>query len=316
MLRPGRPTEGPRAPAASEAQAIETVTRGLASDGIVVLSAEDAERRVTGESFGACRDLDCGARIARQLGVDFVVLVTVWAPRGTPTTVVVTFVGATDSAAGDAPVARGEVAQAASAALATARQRWEASRMGALVVRSSPEGADVEVDGRLVGRTPSRNLVMSGRRQVRVHLDGHEPHEEAVLVEAAGEAAVDVALRAFQAAPSLLGAGPTSRAGAADAAQPDWVANGLLGGGLVAAGVAALVSPSITLAGEGQCADDAGLPPGWCRAVVRFGVASGVLLGTGLAAVASGVVVLAAQPFRVQPVVSAERAMLEVGGTF
>lgn len=306
MLPPGTPAAGQQAPAEAQQAAIDAVTRALTADQITVIGTPDAQRRMVGEPFAECNALDCGAQVARSLGVDFVVLVTLWAPRGEPTSVVVTLIGANDSAAGDAPI-DGDVVAATLRALTTAQQRWQAAQMGFLEVRSNPPGAAVEIDGRLVGQTPIRHLAMAGLRSVRIHLEGYEPVEERVRVEPTREHPVEVTLTQATEPPPV--AVPETRT------EPHW-ANWLVGGALVAGGIAALVSPIHTLARLGECVESGGLEPGWCRSEVTFGVQSGVLLGVGAAALIGGIVFLAAQPFQITTVVTPDSAALQLSGTF
>jgi len=301
MLRPGVPAEGTTAPDDVVARVQEAVAGQLLEHVATVLSSEDAARRMVGQPYSECAALDCGGSVVRALGVDFAVLVTIWAPRGTPTSVVVTFIGADDSVAGDAPVQNGEVVAAALTALQTARQRWGASQMGFLVLTSSPSGASVEVDGRVIGTTPLRHLVMAGQREVRVVLDGYATAEHRVMVTATEESSLDVALT-----PDEAVAPATSRT----SDEPS-VLNWVIGGGFVAAGLGLLVSPIYALAIDGSCVGD---PP--CAEIHQFGVANGVLLGVAGAALVGGVVFLAAQPIRVSVTASGDSASIELRGTF
>lgn len=307
MLPPGTPDEGPPAPPQITANAVDAVVQALVGDGITVMSSDDAQRRMTGETFAACNELECGSSVVASLGVEFVVLVTVWAPRGSPTSVVVTLIGANDSAAGDAPVQGDDVVAAALAALTTARQRWQTSQMGYLVVSTVPEGADVEVDGRLLGQAPMRRLVQAGERRVRVHLQGYRAVEQTVRVEPTGEHPLELTLA------EETDAEPPPPQGSYT--QPHF-ANYLIGGALIAAGVAALIQPFYTLALEGQCWDARDLDPGWCRSRVQFGPAGGVLLGVGGAAILGGIIFMAVQPITMTTTVTADSAMLHVFGTF
>ena len=162
-LLPGVPEGGAPASAAESRAALDAVASALAADGVTVIAAIDARQRMSGESFAGCDRLECGADVARSLGVDFVALVTVWGRRGRAASVVVALVGRDDSVAGDAPVA-GDVAAAATSALGVARQRWQAARMGYLVVESVPAGALVEGEGRAVGEGPLRPPPGAGTR--------------------------------------------------------------------------------------------------------------------------------------------------------
>ena len=88
------------------------------------------------------------------------------------------------------------------------------------------------------------------------------------------------------------------------------IANWLLGGGLLAAGVGLLVPPIHGLAVDGSCV---GEPP--CELVHQFGTANGVLLGVAIAALGAGAVVLALAPFRVSVSADPTGARLTVGGS-
>lgn len=307
MLPPGRPGDAAPPPAQTTAAAVDTVTRELTQGGVTVIPSQDAQRRMIGEPFAECNALECGGEVVRSLGVDFAVLVTVWAPRGTPTSVVVTLIGDGDSAAGDAPVENGDVAAAALSALTTARQRWQAARMGFLIVTTHPEGAAVEVDGRLIGQAPIRHLVAAGQRSVRITLEGHEPVEQTVNVEPTQEHPLEITLE--EESDELPPVTPATHT------EPHF-ANWLIGGALVAGGVGALISPLATLVLEGQCADSTGLDDGWCRSVYQFGPASGVLMGVGIAAIIGGAVFMIAQPITVTTVVTPDSAALQLSGTF
>jgi hypothetical protein len=305
LLPPGTPAEGAEAEAAVRQAAVTAVATALSGEDVTVLPTADVQRRLVGEPFAACNALDCGSNVVRSLGVDFAALVTVWAPRGTPTSVVVTLIGPSDSVAGDAPVEEEDVEAAALAALTTAWQRWRTSQMGFLVVSSEPPGADVEVDGRVIGQTPLRHLVPAGERRVRLLREGYETAERTVRVTATEEHALEVTLtEAVVEPPEPVGPPPS---------EPHW-ANWLIGGALAAGGVAALVSPIHTLARLDECTQE--VAPGLCRRGVQFGVQSGVLTGLGVAALAAGVVFFVAPPLQVTPVVTPDSARIEFRGTF
>lgn len=301
MLPPGAAPEGPPAPAADREAAAHAAASALTSEGLTVIPTEDAQRRLSGQPFEECADIDCAPRVVEALGVDFVVLVTVWAPRGRPTTVVVTFVGASGSAAGDAPV-EGDVAGAVRAALTIARQRWQTGQMGYLVVSSEPTGATVELDGRAIGQTPLRQLAMAGERQLRVVLDDHVAFERTVVIHPGQERSVEATLAPVVDEPTL----PVTRE------EPHFV-NWIIGGGLALGGVALLVSPIHTLARLGECEETTG---GLCTRGVRFGAQSGVLLGLGLAALTAGIVWVIAQPITATVEVSPDSAGLRLQGMF
>lgn len=302
LLRPGTPERGAPAPSAATREALDTVTRQLDGDGVTVIPASDAQQRMVGEPYADCNRLDCGSDVARALGVDFVVLVTVWARRGRATSVVVTLIGADDSVAGDAPVEAGDLAAAVLGALGTARQRWQAARMGYLVATSTPPAASVEVDGQVVGETPLRHLVAAGERRVRVLLDGYTPHEETIVVAPSEEHRLEVTLVAQEAvAPPPP---PVTRE------EPSFL-NWILGGGLAALGVGLSISPIYGAALDGSCVGDTP-----CEYVHQFGTANGVLLGLSLASLGAGLVFLIAQPLQVTVSADPDSARLSFSGTF
>lgn len=301
LLRPGVPERGAPAPASAAREALDAVTAELGAAGVTVIPAEDAQQRMVGEPYAECNRLDCGSDVARALGVDFVVLVTVWARRGRATSVVVTMIGADDSVAGDAPVEGTDLAAAVISALGVARQRWQAARMGYLVASSTPTGASVEVDGRVVGQTPLRHLVAAGERRVRVLHDGYVPAEETVVVAPSEEHTLEVELVAAEA---VAPPPPVTRE------EPSFL-NWILGGGLAALGVGLAISPIYGLALDGSCV---GEPP--CELVHQFGTANGVLLGLSIASLGAGLVFLIAQPLTMTVSVDPGSARLRFSGTF
>ena len=307
MLPPAVPSESsPASPQARQAAA-DAVREQLVAAHFTVLSSSDAQRRMVGEIFQECAQLDCGNSVVRSLGVDFAVLVTVWAPGGAPTAVTVALVTLDDSYGGESTVAEGNVTAAAERALSEAQQRLEAAQMGFLEISSLPTGAEVEIDARPVGTTPIRRLVMRGQRTVRVSLDGYVTVEQTVDVAPAQVVPVELALASSD---SLEDPGP---------AEPVWVteahwANFLVGGLLLAGGAVAAIQPINTLANLDSCVD----PPGGalCRRVGSFGPISGTLTGVALAALTAGVLMMALQPITVQVEVSPTSAGARLSATF
>lgn len=301
MLPPGAAPEGPPASEADQQAAVHAASSALTSEGTTVIPSVDAQRRLSGQPFETCADIDCAPQVVGALGVDFAVLVTVWAPRGTPTTVVVTFVGEQGSAAGDAPV-EGDVAAAVRQALQTARQRWQTGQMGYLIITSDPPGATVEVDGRVIGQTPARQLTMAGERSVRVVLEGYAPTERTVVIRPAQEHPLEVRLSAPVEEPPP----PVTRD------EPHF-ANWIIGGVLALGGAVALISPIHTLARLDECDEMVGTS---CVQGVTFGAQSGVLMGLGIAAIAVGVVWVIAQPITATVTVTQDSAGLSLRGVF
>lgn len=72
------------------------------------------------------------------------------------------------------------------------------AQLASVRVASQPEGATVFVGDREAGLTPLQVELEPGAHEVRVELDGHEPHTEPVHVAAGGFASLSVTLRALE----------------------------------------------------------------------------------------------------------------------
>jgi serine/threonine-protein kinase len=64
-----------------------------------------------------------------------------------------------------------------------------------LRVITDPPGADVQVDGQSMGRTPASGDFPAGRRIVQISLDGYEAHSEEVSLDEPREYALDITLK-------------------------------------------------------------------------------------------------------------------------
>jgi hypothetical protein len=65
---------------------------------------------------------------------------------------------------------------------------------GTLAVRSSPQGAEVFVDGEFVGYTPLNFGTRPGRHEVRVELSGYDTYRETVIVRPGSTSTIDARL--------------------------------------------------------------------------------------------------------------------------
>ncbi len=79
-------------------------------------------------------------------------------------------------------------------------------------VRSEPSGAEVTIAGEDRGETPVDLSLPPGEHRVEVSLEGYEPHDELVLVEADREASLSVALREIDDGPPPTGSMMRARA--------------------------------------------------------------------------------------------------------
>ena len=70
-------------------------------------------------------------------------------------------------------------------------------------ILSTPEGAEVRIDGELIGRTPvQRDAVASGDHIIEFRLKGYFDHKETIKVEGGREKVFSVDLKALPSGPS------------------------------------------------------------------------------------------------------------------
>ena len=63
-----------------------------------------------------------------------------------------------------------------------------------IVVKSTPDGADIEVDGRYVGSTPSSVQLKVGDHKIAVKKKGYTTWERTIILSAGGNIVVDASL--------------------------------------------------------------------------------------------------------------------------
>lgn len=286
----------------------ESLDQERARSGAIEVLAERAVRLVPLSDEAPCDDIECAPALAAENGVDFVVVLAVQGASGGEQQVRVTWVPphGTPSEAIE-PVSHLGVGAAAGAALETLLGRRRDHRRGFLVVRSTPAGGRVEVDGEFAGTTPLRRMTAPGEHSVRLVPASGEAVERRVIVTELAETTVDFEEEGQQPAP------PESAAEGPVRSEPSPF-NWLLGGGLAVAGIVALISPLQTLAQDGECVDL--IERVGCVEKVQFGAQSGVLMGLGLALLTSAVIVDAVAPIRVEVQVDETRGMLWVGARF
>lgn len=304
-------TQSPQIAEATRNDAITAVSRALATDGITVMSARDAQLRMLGDPAQNCTEVTCADQIARHLGVDFVALVTVWARRNQSeaSTVTVTLVNAeSHSFGGEGDVEQlGSIVEAANAAVFEARQRQSAGTLGFLRVRSTPVGASVECDGTQLGETPFFRGIAAGHHVIVVRREGYLAQERNVDVVLHQETAIEVSLEpGDSAAPTPTEAAATTSAPTTERRASPW--NYVVAGALTVAAVPMLVSSLSTLATNGNVLDDG--------SQVHFGAQSGVLLSLGIAALGGATYFLIAQPISTTVEITPTQATFSVRGRF
>lgn len=191
---------------------------------------------------------------------------------------------------------------------------------GAVTLRG-PSGAQIAVDGKVVGSLPlARPLdVEAGTREVRISLNGYEPWSEVLDVKRGGELRLDARMpwttQRKASIGLLVGAGALLAAGAATGSV------GLAAQAAASDERAKMDAGQVVCRGPGACPEldrynDA------IRARDAFGITGGVLLGAAAVAGAAGVLLFVfdgAPPARVRrddaPAAPPKPATLEVGFT-
>jgi tetratricopeptide (TPR) repeat protein len=177
-----------------------------------------------------------------------------------------------------------------------------AATPGRVVVRSTPEGASLEVDGQPDpggAATPATLSLAPGPHTIAARLDGHRPASGEVVVEPGGEHEVTLVLEAAVEAPPDPGPVEPMVEAATVEPQPEavpghrssagaWV---LFGGGLLVAAVGCVLDVvAYTRAEDAQGFDDIGEYDAWYDLVGNAALAGDVLVGVGAAAFVAGLV--------------------------
>lgn len=145
---------------------------------------------------------------------------------------------------------------------------------GNLAVSSTPPGAKVRIDGRLLGATPFQQEVFAGSRAIEVRKDRYIPYQSSTQVEPGQTATIE----------TLLKRDPSSQL-----SRPLWrVVSGaiLIGGGLLVAGIG-----TWALQTNGKC-QDGSMDFDTCSPYYNTTTVGAGLLGGGGALVITGSILL------------------------
>lgn len=180
-----------------------------------------------------------------------------------------------------------------------------------------PSGQPVRVDGAFLQTPLSRRLLLGEHEIVvgtenpvrqMVTVDQNSPDVISLVIEADP---ADIASTETAAESREVVEGPESPEVSTqeESAWPSY----LLGGALVAGGIAAWVQPIIALSQNGDCAERCGSET---REQYSFGGKEIAFAAIGSAAIVAGVVIMIARPIRLSPSVSPTSAGLTVSGEF
>jgi hypothetical protein len=266
---------------------------------------------VTGliESDVNCQDgvHNCSpTEVMRALDLGGVVLVALWWDRSpTDIAIEVTSASAVGSAKGrlDGPIAA-RVSGLVSAALEDLR----GGRAALVRINTLPVGAQVRVDGELVGRSPVTAELRPGPHEALLTYPDYVTTAHHFDVPRGGEPmAVHVALE--RSSQEVANASSASLQGSSEpTAAWDYAAAGVLG----VAGAVLLVSPLITLAQDGECDGANNLS---CDRI-QFGSRATWQLVGGIASLGVGAFMIAATPIRASLTADGESIHASVHGQF
>jgi hypothetical protein len=194
------PASGDEALAGEQAEAVRVLSRALETQGVRLLAYDEAVEQAGARDVSRCKTVDCAPKLLRAVGADVAASVAVWS-RGADEqkTVFVTLVDRQgDRYPGRADVEGRRLGAAAKDALIDARALQLLGPGPWLRVRTKPDGAQVLIGGKLVGATPYRAHVSSGRHVLEVRAEGRESHVQTVDIppNTAKQIEVEVALKA------------------------------------------------------------------------------------------------------------------------
>jgi len=286
---------GDHALASHRARAQRVLSEAFTAQAVIVISRADAVAPISDEKARRCDAVDCAAALLQAAGADLAASVAVSSADGSPAPnrVFVTLVDRRgDRFPGKARLARrdaSDLARAVKDALLDARALQLLGRGPWLRVRGEPEGAEVVLNGKLVGTVPFRAPVESGRHTLEVRSGSHRTHVQTVDVppSTARQVELDVELMPRP----VDREDPASEAGhEADAARDRDGESGPIVGPLILGGLgAAVIVTDIALVlssgcdrrnSLGHCEDGGRIDEG--RAVAWAGVGAAAVVGAVL----------------------------------
>ena len=178
------------------------LVEGLREARFEVVEGGAIENRLAGrQELATCRTAACVPELAQALRVAYVVMATVVQKERTYDIRLVLHRGRGGEVAAEVRercdiCGIEEAAEKMSLSASSLRRKLEALMTGParLLVRSSPSGAYVYLDGREVGKTPLEVEAQGGRHVLRVQRRGHMAVERTVMLVPEVEESVDVTL--------------------------------------------------------------------------------------------------------------------------
>ena len=193
------PTSGDEALRDDQEEALRVLTRSFETQGVRLLAYHEAIEQAGARDVSRCKTVDCAPKLLRAVGADLAASIAIWSRGADKRRVVfVTLVDRQgDRYPGRAEVQDDALGAAAKDALIDARALQLLGPGPWLRVRTKPDGAQVLLGGKVVGATPYRAHVPSGRHVLEVRSEGRESHVQTVDIppNSAKQVEVEVALK-------------------------------------------------------------------------------------------------------------------------
>ena len=279
------------------------IARGLRGAGLLALQVADLGLDPV---LAACGQPGCAAEAARAAGKAALLVSVASTPKAESVRLELYWHDPSVGEFRERSVApRDKVGSGIAALAQRVLQRRVLGQRALLSVDTVPAGAQVIVDGAVVGLTPFEQAWDAGLHDVRVELPGFEAQRRRVQLRPGDVQRLQVALtRPLSAAAARTS--PPSGSSAPSAV------NFVLGGALALAALPLLISGINPALNEGQCI--ASTPSGCVRA--DMGAPEAVLIGAGVLALGGSAFLFLAQPLRVRLEAAPHAVGLRASGTF
>lgn len=191
------PPRGDQALARQQAEAQRVLATAFRAQAVTVIDPSDVGAAGDADP-PACEAIECAAALVQAAGADLAAALTVWAAGEPPVpgAVFVTLVDRSgDRFPGKARVERDDgddLARAVQDALLDARALQLLGPGPWLRIRGEPEGAEIVLDGKLVGTVPYRAPVEAGRYTLEVRSGDHRAHVQTIDVPPSAARQIEV----------------------------------------------------------------------------------------------------------------------------
>jgi hypothetical protein len=290
------PPSGDGSLRAAQQRAHDGLQDVLVDEGHRVLTHAETSVEAQTEEARGCKAVACAKLLVHEVGATLALGVSVWA-SDVDQAVFVTLVDERGNRFPARVLARdGDVVAAAKLALQDARALMKLGPGPWLRVHGKPDGAEVVLGGNVIGETPLRTKVASGRYVLEVRKAGHKTFVQSVDVPpgSSRQVEVEVSLQARAAPGENVALTAVDQANAPEPGERDATWSFVLGGVLAAIGAGALAYGIVNATAVRDCEErDAA---GRCESEVKLGPAVTIPLIGGGVALAGSLVMFIVQP--------------------